>query len=90
MAEIISSGTTEATSSDITVVDGALATVFLVAGSSETIPHSASASIQIKGAGGGYITIGRLDRSQPSQVISAPGVYRVKRHAGAACSVDQT
>lgn len=83
MAEIIASGTTEATSSDIVLADGASTTIFLKSGTGGPIVNDAVAGVQIKSSGGHYFTIGTLDKDGPAKVIQAPGTFRVIRYANA-------
>lgn len=79
--EILASGTTQASSSDFTLADGASANLIM----------RGSAVIQIEiAASTGYVTIGFLDNQYPVKTVSGPGTFRVTRQAsGTAAAVDK-
>ena len=84
MAELIASGTTEASSADFTLAAGEQATLFLKdAAGPVTTPH-AVAHVLIKSSDNEYFLIGKLTDSEPAKVLAAPGTYRVTRMAAAA------
>lgn len=89
--ELIAVGNTQANSADITVAAGTPVTVFLKnGGASEVLDSAARCDIQVKGSGGFYYTIGRLDGTDPIKVIDAPGTYRISKYAGPSFGVDQS
>lgn len=79
---LIAAGTTAADSADVTVVAGTPQTVALKAAA-----DGAEVAIKLKDDGGAYNIVGRLTSAVPAQMISAPGVYRLSRIAGASCGV---
>jgi len=79
--ELIASGTTEATSSDITLADGASAIVFLKDASGPSLPGGCTAVIQLKTAAATYFTQGVISGEDPARRIFGPGVYRVLKPA---------
>ena len=83
VAELITTGTSEAPSADFTLAAGDAATIFLkdAAGPSTTADANIVAKIQIKSAGAEYFDIGELNRNAVALVLSAPGTYRVLRLA---------
>lgn len=80
-ATILASGTTAATSTDITVAAGATVTVGLFTADAAGIPASHSAVV-MQDTPGGDVAAFDLTGAQPSQVISGPGTFRVTRRAG--------
>ena len=88
MAELISVGTSEATSLDITLAAGASTTLYLKSATAQ-LPPAATADVQIK-SGLNYYTVGQLTYARPLQVLAATGVFRVVRNpSGTAFGVDQ-
>lgn len=89
-SELLASGTTEASTSDITVTAGVPVTVFLKAAAGANVARGSRAVLQIKSAGGAYFTVGELTRHRPQVVIDGPGTYRVTRLAAdTAFGIDQ-
>lgn len=90
MAELIAASTAQADSADITVAAGASITFLLKGGGgTEALPRGANASVQAK-SGTQYITIGVMDAENPMAVLSASGVFRVRKLASSsAVGVDQ-
>ena len=89
MPIIVAAATAQTDSADVTLAAGASATFLLFGGALEVIPFNAVALIQAK-SGAQYVTIGQIDSSNPLRVLSAAGVYRVRKLATvAAVGVDQ-
>lgn len=86
MASILAPAATTANSSDVVVAAGAVVTIGLYVASGD-IPQMASLDVLQK-TPGGDVPIWRLDRAGPSQVISGPGTYYVKRVPSAAWAQD--
>lgn len=92
MAELIAAQTPQADSADITLSTGASTTLLLKSGTLDAIPPGSIALIQAKSASGTqYVTIGQLDSGNPIKVLSAAGVFRVRKQISPiAVGVDQT
>lgn len=89
MAELLSTATTAASSSDIVVADGGSATIFLK-GADGVLPANPRVLIEVKDSDGNYGVIGELDGGNKATVISGKGTYRVRRLAtGASVGVEQ-
>ena len=90
MPELIAASTAQTDSADITVAAGSSITFLLKGGSStEGMPRGASANVQAK-SGTQYVTVGTLDSENPMAVLSASGVFRVRKLASStAVGVDQ-
>ncbi|MBL0420516.1 hypothetical protein JI739_09200 [Ramlibacter sp. AW1] len=79
MANIIASGTTEASSSEFTLTTDS-ANIYITGGA----PGSdARALVQIKAADGTFSTVGELTKQFPAQLLTGAGTYRVTRVATA-------
>lgn len=89
MPELIAIGTTEANSADFTLT-GEATSLVLKSASPPEVPFDAVAKIQAKMSDGSYFNIGELSSRAPMLVLSAPGVFRVQRKAGAAFGVDRS
>ena len=86
MAEILTIGTSAATSADFTLT-GQVSSIQLT-GTSGVLPSSV-VDIQVKSTGGQYTLIGQCTTREPLQVLIAPGTFRVSRPAGGpACGID--
>lgn len=81
-SNILASGSTEASSSDITVTTTAK-TVHGFGGGQWRL------NLQIKNSAGGYTNVATLTDSDPSRTLYGPGVYRVNRSAGQTAGADQ-
>lgn len=81
MAELIATGTSATSSSDITVAAGSTATIFLKDADGGAIQNGARVLIEIKDTAGNYTTIGELNYQVPCLVIAGAGTYRVRRLA---------
>ena len=81
MASIISSGVTQAASSEFTLTSADVVTLSLFSATDPSVPTNASADIKCKTSAGGYLTIGRLTKAAPVQVLAAPGTFLVERNA---------
>lgn len=77
MAQIIASGITDATSSDIVVSAPVTISLFWT-----TKPRSANVKIDVKGSDGSYMEIGSMSPETPIISIVSPGTYRVRRISG--------
>jgi len=90
MPELIAASTAQVDSADITVTAGTSVTFLLKGGGgTEGMPRGSSASVQAK-AGTQYVTVGVMDSENPMAVLSASGVFRVRKSASAsAVGVDQ-
>lgn len=89
MAVIIAAQTAQADSADVTVAAGSAVTFLLNGGAAEAVPYGAVALIQAK-SGTQYVTIGQIESAAPIKVLSASGVFRVRKLAtSAAVGVDQ-
>jgi hypothetical protein len=80
--QLIATGTTAASSSDVVVAAGTPVTVGLKA----SVP-GAEVVIALKDDASAYNIVGRLTHLSPATVISGPGTYRFTRVAGASCGV---
>lgn len=80
-AQILATADTAASSLDITVTSTLAVCLKEVSG------PRCQVSILLKDDAGNYNQIGALTGSSPATVISAPGVYRFTRLAGASCGV---
>lgn len=78
--ELIATGTTAATSSDIVVTAGAPVTVGL-----KGVEATSAIAIQLKDDAGAYQNVGALTPYKPALAITAPGTYRLSRALGANC-----
>jgi hypothetical protein len=85
---LLATGTTSASSADVTVVANVPQTIFLVDADAPTITQGAFVAIQIKDSTGAYFTVDRLDYQQIARVLDGPGVFRVTRSAGVSCGVN--
>lgn len=81
--QLIASGSTAASSSDVTVTAGAPITVSIKGATN----MEARVVIELKDDASTYNTVGQLTASQPSAVLAGPGVYRLTRIAGGTCGV---
>jgi hypothetical protein len=89
--ELIATGTTAVSSSDITVVAGTPVTVFLKKGTDGAVDVNARAIIEQKSAGGTYHEVGALTGQLQARVIDGPGTFRVSRPVSSvAFGVDQS
>ena len=79
--ELISYGSGEATSADITVADGSTATVFLKSNGALNPKHDAEVFIEVKDGDGNYNIIGSLTQLNRAALISGKGTYRLRRSA---------
>lgn len=91
MASIISSGTTDADSSEFTLTSADVATLSLFSATDPDLPLGINADIKVKTSGSRYVIIGRLTEREPVKVLSAPGTFIVTRKANAtAFGVDKS
>ena len=89
MAILITAATAQTDSADITVAVGSNPTFLLNGGTLELVPAGAVAIIQAK-SGTQYVTIGQIDSLNPAKVLTASGVFRVRKLPTAvAVGVDQ-
>lgn len=76
--ELLSLGTTAATSTDITLAAGESAHIHLRGSSPPAVP-ACTVCIEVKGADASYTEYHRLTERNPGAVIDAAGTYRVRR-----------
>lgn len=76
-AQILSSGTTAARSSTVTIAASASNTFLMRA------DGQGSLSIQIQASDSSWVTVGSLDSQNPAKVVTGPGVFSVYRNASA-------
>ena len=81
-AELIASGATAATSSDIELADGNSIIVAV-----EGADDRAEVAIELKGTGSNWISVRMLSRSEPAWSVVGPATYRARRVAGGTCGV---
>ena len=82
-ANILTTGSTAADSSDFPVAVGTPVTV----GIKGAVDAKARVRIRLKDDIGGYTDVGELTPSRPVVAIIAPGTYLFTREAGSACGV---
>lgn len=78
-ANVLTAGTTAASSSDTTVTSD---TLFGLKGTGEAV----QVFIEVKDDAGAYHLIGQLTSEQPASILAA-GTYRFRRPAGPNCGV---
>jgi hypothetical protein len=78
--ELLSTASTAANSSEVTVTAGAPVTVAMKGATA-----GALINVQIKDETGAFHVIDKLTIERPALVISGPGVYRLARVAGGSC-----
>ncbi|TGQ19320.1 hypothetical protein [Mesorhizobium sp. M00.F.Ca.ET.217.01.1.1] len=81
-AQILATGSTAASSGDVSVVAGTPVTIGL-----KGYDVTAKVYIELKDDASAYNVVGKLTAYEPSLMISAPGTYRFSRVAGATCGV---
>jgi len=81
--ELLATGSTAASSSDLVVADGSTVTVALKGDTT----GEAYVQILLKDDAGAYAVIGAISPYLRAVVIAAPGTYRFTRRAGAVCGV---
>jgi hypothetical protein len=86
---VLATGSTAASSSDITVAAGSFEPVFLKDATGPDVPIDVLALVEMKDSAGAYFTIGKMNRHQPAVLLTGPGVYRVTRCAGTTFGVDK-
>lgn len=84
---VLTTGTTAADSSDVTVVAGVPLTVCLKDVAGPAVGAGAFVNIFLKDDAGQYFKVGELTKAEPSKCIVAPGTYRFSRLAGTSCGV---
>lgn len=87
-ANILTTGTTAANSTDVVVAAGTPLTVCLKDAAGPVVT-GASVDILLKDDTGQYFKVGELYGSgdEAARVITAPGTYRFSRPAGVSCGV---
>jgi hypothetical protein len=88
-SELISTGTTDATSADITVAAGTPVTLFLKDAAGPLVDTQARAVIQQKTSASDYFTVGELSGLNRAIVIDGLGTFRVQKFAGPSFGVEQ-
>lgn len=81
MANLIPVGTAAADSADITLLatDTVLINLFMNDTAVEQIAPDCAASLQVKASNNSYQQVAVLNAANPAQLISGPGVYRVRK-----------
>ena len=87
--EILATGSTAASSTDVTVAAGSTDALFLKDAAGPDVLEHALALIQIKNSAGAYFTVGRLTRDRPGVIVYGPATYRVNRPGGIAFGVEK-
>lgn len=85
MANILASGNSAATSTDVTLADGASANLVLIG---SPIPADAVAIVYADNSGSTDTEIDRLTNAKPSTKVYGPGTFRVYRIPGPTFGVD--
>lgn len=85
MANILASGNSAATSTDVTLADGASANLVLIG---SPIPAAAEAIVYVDNSGSTDTEVFRLTNANPKQRVLGPGTYRVYRIPGPTFGVD--
>lgn len=86
MANILASGASAATSTDVTLADGATANLSLMVASG-SIPAAAEAIVFVD-TSGIDVEVDRLTNAKRTVKITGPGTYRVYRIPGPTFGVD--
>lgn len=86
MANILAAGSSAATSSDVTLADGATANLALMVASGQ-VPAMAEAIVYID-TSGIDTEVTRLTNKQPAIKVVGPGTFRVTRIPGPTFGVD--
>lgn len=88
--ELLATGTSAATSSDLVLASGETAVIFLKSAVTDG-DGSAVVLIQLKDSGGNYNTVGQLTvaRQGNAKLLSGPATYRFSRPLGASVGVER-
>lgn len=81
MAELIATGTTDLDSAEFTLSASDAVTLSIKSLLNPDAPRGAEAVISLKTSSGSFLRIGKLDETNPAQVLLAPGTYKVTRRA---------
>lgn len=81
--QLLTAGTTAASSADLVVATGTPVTVVL----NSVVDDDAQVRIEVKDPAGAYWPVGLLSSSVPATSITAAGTYRFTRIATGACGV---
>jgi hypothetical protein len=81
-ANLITTGTTAATSADIVLADGASILISL-----KSPADGAEVHIDLKDDASVWQSMGRILASDPAKTVYGPGTFRARRIAGASCGV---
>lgn len=84
---ILTPGTTDTDSADVTVAAGSTLTVSLKDAAGPIIPGGGRIDILLKDDSGQYFLVDTLDGSKPAVIINGAGIYRFSRKAGTSCGV---
>lgn len=85
MANILASGNSAATSTDVTLADGASANLVLIG---SPVPADAVAIVYADNSGSTDTEIDRLTNAKQSTKVHGPGTFRVYRIPGPTFGVD--
>lgn len=83
--EMLATGKTAAESAEFTLAAGDVAHLHIKGSTDGT----ALVDVRVKDTQNGFTTIGQLNRVKGSQVLAAPGTYKLVRLAGALVGVDR-
>lgn len=88
---IITTGTTDDVSADITLAAGTPTTISLRDAAGPVLDSQCRAVIQVKTSDGQYMSAdgGMLTGVAPQKVIDGPGTFRVQKFAGPSFGVDR-
>jgi hypothetical protein len=84
---ILTTGATDAQSSDVTVNAGSQLIVSLKDAAGPSIASGAYVFIEIKDDAGAYFRFGELTPNNPATILSGLATYRFNRPAGVSCGV---
>lgn len=88
-SEILAVGSTAASSTDVAVLAGEVASVFLKDAAGPDVDSAAVAYIQIKDSANEYFNVGVLTRANNAKLLYGPATYRVTRPGGVSFGVEQ-
>lgn len=84
---VLTTGTSAASSADVVVTAGTVLTVCLKDAAGPDVGSGARIDIELKDDTGQYFRFAELTTNNPAQVLSGPGTYRFTRPAGPSCGV---
>lgn len=84
---VLTTGTTNTSSSDVVVTAGTVLTVCLKDAGGPDVASGARVDIELKDDAGAYFRFATLTPNNPALVLSGPGTYRFTRYGPASCGV---